>query len=131
MKILEKRYLLLSLSGLDLRRQPILTMTTSFSRFSTASLPETTADAIGFFEAVAIAGLEKQFIRIPATVQRRHFGNVPFGKLGVKIEGSKCQTIKAIDFGRDFDTQEAYWSMADKAWVSPHDNRVMQVFPKA
>ncbi len=106
-------------------------MTTSFSRFQTAALPETTADAIGFFEAIALAGLEKQYVRIPAATQRRHFGCTPFGKLAVRVENGVCRTIKAMDFGRDFDTQEAFWSMADKAWRSCFDARLLQSFPKA
>jgi hypothetical protein len=106
-------------------------MTTSFSRFQTATLPETTADAIGFFEAIALAGLEGQRVRIPAAVQRRHFGNTPFGKLAVKVVNSTCQTIKAMDFGRDFDTQEAYWSMSDKAWRSTHSGEICKEFPRA
>ena len=106
-------------------------MTTSFSKFQTATLPETTPDAIGFFEAIALAGLEKQFVRIPVATQRRHFGNTPFGKLAVKVENSTCRTIKAMDFGRDFDTQEAYWSMADKAWRSADGERILESFPKA
>ncbi len=106
-------------------------MTTSFSRFQTAALPETTADAIGFFEAIALAGLEKQYVRIPAATQRRHFGCTPFGKLAVRVENGVCRTIKAMDFGRDFDTQEAFWSMADKAWRSCFDASLLQSFPKA
>ena len=106
-------------------------MTTSFSKFQTATLPETTADEIGFFEAIALAGLEKQYVRIPAATQRRHFGCTPFGKLAVRVENAVCRTIKAMDFGRDFDTQEAFWSMADKAWISVYDNRKLAAFPKA
>ena len=106
-------------------------MTTSFSRFQTAALPETTADAIGFFEAIALAGLEKQYVRIPAATQRRHFGCTPFGKLAVRVENGVCRTIKAMDFGRDFDTQDAFWCMADKAWRSCFDARLLQSFPKA
>lgn len=106
-------------------------MTTSFSSYRIATLPETTADAIGFFEAIAIAGLEKQYVRIPAATQRRHFGCTPFGRLAVRVENGVCRTIKAMDFGRDFDTQEASWSMADKAWRSCFDGRLLQSFPKA
>jgi len=106
-------------------------MITAFSAFKTVTLPETTPDEIGFFEAVALAGFEKQYVRIPAAAQRRHFGCVPFGKLAVRVENGTCCTLKAMDFGRDFDSQEAFWSMADKAWRSSHDGRLLQAFSKA
>lgn len=105
-------------------------MKTAFRNFPTVTLPETTPDPIGFFEAVALAGFEKKYIRIPAATQRKHFGNVPFGKLGVRVENSTCRTIKAQDFGRDFDTAEAFWSMADEAWCSTHDESILAGFPK-
>jgi hypothetical protein len=106
-------------------------MKTAFKNFPTVTLPETTPDPIGFFEAIALAGLEKQYVRIPAATQRRHFGNVPFGRLGVRVENGVCRTIKAQDFGRDFDTAEAFWSMADNAWRSTHSAELLSSFPKA
>jgi hypothetical protein len=106
-------------------------MKTDFKNFPIATLPKTTADPIGFFEAIALAGLEKQFVRIPAATQRRHFGNVPFGRLAVRVENSVCRTLKAMDYGRDFDMQEAFWSMADKAWRRASDAELLQAFPKA
>ena len=106
-------------------------MKTSFRSFPIASLPITTPDAIGFFEAIALAGLEKQYVRIPAATQRRHFGNVPFGRLAVRVENGTCRTIKAMDFGRDYDTQEAFWSMADRAWRSAFDASLLPSFPRA
>ena len=104
-------------------------MTTAFRQFPTANLPKTTPDAIGFFEAIALAGLEEKYVRIPAATQRRHFGCVPFGRLGVRVENGVCRTIKAQDFGRDFDTCEAFWSMADKAWRSSNDDSLLTSFP--
>lgn len=106
-------------------------MRTAYRKFKTASLPETKPDAIGFFEAVALAGLEGQYVRIPAATQRRHFGCAPFGKLAVKVESNRATTIKSMDYGRDFDKQTAYWSMAEKAWVSPVDHKIQSSFPKA
>ena len=110
---------------------PFNSMTTSFSRFPTANLPVTTPDPLGFFEAIALAGLEGQFVRIPVAVQRRHFGNAPFGKLAVKVENAVCRTIKAMNFGRDFDTQEAFWSQADRAWCSTTTAEILTTFPRA
>jgi hypothetical protein len=105
-------------------------MITSFKSFPTVTLPTTKADPIGFFEAVALAGMEGRFIRIPSAVQRRHFGYAPFGKLGVKIEGCLCTTLRSVAYGCDFDRQEAYWSMADKAFRSTFDDRIMGTFPR-
>jgi len=105
-------------------------MNTTFRKFATAELPETSADPIGFFEAIALAGLEKEFVRIPASVQRRHFGRVPFGKLAVRVENGVCRTIRAIDFGRDYDTREAFWCMADNAWSSTFDASLLAGFPR-
>lgn len=106
-------------------------MRTQFRNFPTVTLPETTPDAIGFFESIALAGFEKQYVRIPAETQRRHFGNTPFGRLAVWVENGTCRTLKAMDYGRDFDTQEAFWSMADKAWRSSHDASLLDAFPRA
>jgi hypothetical protein len=106
-------------------------MMTAFKEFKIAALPETTADAIGFFEAVALAGLEKKYTRISADTQRRHFGCVPFGKLAVRVENGVCRTIKSQAFGHDYDTSEAYWSMSDNAWRSTLDGGLLRSFPKA
>jgi hypothetical protein len=105
-------------------------MITSFSKFTTVELPETQADPLGFFEAIKLAGVEGQFVRIPAEVQRRHFGNVPFGKLGVCVENHTCTTLRSVAYGRDFDRQQAYWSQADRCWVSTFDDRLLKAFPR-
>lgn len=118
---------------LSTEAKPNKNMTTAFRFFpSFTELPlESKHDAIGFFESIALSGLEGKFIRLSANLQRKFFGCVPFGRLGVKVEGGTCTTIKAMDYGRDFDTQSAYWSMADRKWVSPYDQRVMESFPRA
>ncbi len=105
-------------------------MKTTFKRFPFVTLPETLADPLGFFEAIALAGLEKQYVRIPAAIQRRYFGNAPFGKLAVNVEGNRCRTLKAMDYGRDFDTQEATWSQADRAWLGS-GGEPLSTFPRA
>ena len=46
---------------------------------------QTPADALGFFEAVALAGLENTPIHISHAVQRKHFGKVLFGKKTVTV----------------------------------------------
>lgn len=106
-------------------------MKTNYSTFPTARLPEASPDALGFFEAIALAGLEGQYVRIPAAAQRKHFGCVPFGRLAVRVVNNTCRTIKSMDFGRDFDTQEAFWSQVDSAWRSSFDGSLLMAFPKA
>ena len=105
-------------------------MRTSFSKFKTATLPETKADEIGFFEAIKLSGNEGEFVRIPAATQRRHFGSTPFGKLAVKVVNNTCTTLRSVAFGCDYDQQSAYWSMADKAWRSTFDNNLTAQFPR-
>lgn len=105
-------------------------MRTAFRQFPTASLPETKADPIGFFEAVAMAGLEGQFVRIPAAVQRRHFGAVPFGKLGVRVANDGAvTTLRSVAFGRDYDEQTARWSQVDRQWFQA-DGHMTENFPR-
>lgn len=105
-------------------------MITSFRAFPTVNLPDASADEIGFFEAIAIAGLEKQYVRIPVATQRKHFGYAPFGKLAVRVENGVCRTIKSMDYGSDYDYAEAFWSMTDKVWRSSFDESIYAFFPK-
>jgi hypothetical protein len=105
-------------------------MTTTFRTFPTVTLSDTSSDEIGFFEAIAIAGLEKQYVRIPVATQRKHFGYAPFGKLAVRVENGVCRTIKCMDYGKDYDYAEAFWSMTDKTWRSSFDCSLLAFFPK-
>ena len=107
-------------------------MKTCFSHFRTISLPETTpATPLGFFEAVGLSDYAAgEYVRIPAAVQRRFFGCVPFGKLGVKIDGATCTTLRSVAYGCDFDKQAAYWSQADSAWRCQSDNKLLATFPR-
>jgi hypothetical protein len=100
-------------------------MTTAFNQFTFAAASTFegyTADAIGFFEAIAIEGLEEQFIRIPAAVQRKFFGKVVFGKLPVKVgKDGIVTTLRSVAYGRDWNESRGYWSNADKCFRSPFD----------
>jgi hypothetical protein len=49
------------------------------------SSTETPADVLGFFEAVALAGLENVRINVSYAVQRKHFGKIIFGKKTVIV----------------------------------------------
>ena len=46
----------------------------------TLSSTESSADVLGFFEAVKLAGLENVAMTVSYAVQRKHFGKVVFGK---------------------------------------------------
>jgi hypothetical protein len=43
------------------------------------------ADAIGFFEAVKLAGMENTRMTVSYAVQRKHFGKIIFGKKTVVV----------------------------------------------
>jgi len=44
-----------------------------------------TADVLGFFEAVALAGMENVRMTVSYAVQRKHFGKIIFGKKTVVV----------------------------------------------
>jgi hypothetical protein len=78
-----------------------------------------TPDAIGFFEAMAIEGLEEQWVRIPASVQRKFFGKVVFGKLGVMVgKNGIVRTMRSVSFGTDWNESRGYYSVACKQFIS-------------
>lgn len=63
-------------------------------------------DAIGFFEAIMLAGLEGEWIRLGASVQKRFFRRAPFGKKAVKIsQNGEIRVYVTAGFGRDWDEQ--------------------------
>lgn len=76
---------------------------THYTNLSVLSSTETPADSIGFFEAVKLAGLEGQEIRVSVAVQKKHFGKVVFGKKTVVVS-EDC-------------TVEIFWTVGPKALV--------------
>jgi hypothetical protein len=52
---------------------------------ATLSHTETPSDVLGFFEAVALAGLEHTEMKVSYAVQRKHFGKLVFGKKSVTV----------------------------------------------
>jgi len=98
-------------------------MRTSFRE--TKTLPASrfdgyTPDEIGFFEAMAIEQLEEQWVRIPASVQRKFFGKVVFGKLGVFVgKNGIVRTMRSVSFGTDWNESQGYYSVACKQFISP------------
>ena len=105
--------------------RPPHTMTTAFKAYKFADASRFkgyTADPIGFFEAVAIEGLEGEFFRIPAATQRRFFGRVVFGKLPVKVgKNGTVTTLRSVAYGRDWNESRGFWSNADRCFLSPAD----------
>lgn len=97
-------------------------MQTNYKSFPLVSLIATKPDPIGFFEAMALSGFGSTPVRIPASIQRRHFGAVPFGKRAVSIEGSTVHVFRSCDFGRDYDKQSVYFDQCSKVWRSSHDD---------
>lgn len=98
------------------------TMRTAFKNFPFVTLPETKPDLIGFFEAIKLGGFEEQYVRIPAATQRRHFGYLPFGRLGVKVgSGGVCTTLRSLDYGSDYDQQSAFYDHGSRTWRSAYE----------
>jgi hypothetical protein len=63
------------------------------------------ADALGFFEAVALASLEDNWIRLPAPAQRHFFGKVLFGNKAIKVSNDgKVTVFWTVAFGRDYES---------------------------
>lgn len=81
------------------------------------NVTSTTNDAIGFFEAIAIQGLEGEDMRIPAATQRHFFGNVPFGKKKISVDNrGRVELRWKVAFGQDFDSLTVYWDSFLEVW---------------
>lgn len=86
-------------------------MKTTHSHAKFISLPEWTmpthgahADATDLFAALSLAGWERQWIRLPASVQRRFLGFPVFGKQAVRIgffDASSFEVCRTVCFGTD------------------------------
>lgn len=95
-------------------------MRTSFSEVKIVTIQATKADAIGFFESVALAGLEGEWFRVSAKQQREFFGNVPFGKRMVRVaKDGAVSVMRCMDFGSDFDIQTVRFDHSCKRWYYP------------
>jgi len=106
-------------------------MTTSFSNYKIAQLAPAKSDALGFFESVALSGVENQYIRVSAQDQRRYFGCTPFGKRAIKVCGSIVTVIRSVAFGTDWDEQSYQYSQADKSFMCASDFRnVGMILPR-
>lgn len=98
-------------------------MITRYSTIPLVSLLATRNDAYGFFEAIALGGLENETVKIPVSEQRRFFnGHAPFGKRGVRVTlDGTCQVYRSVDFGRDFDIQAVRYDFFAGEWISAYD----------
>lgn len=76
------------------------------------TLPATLKDdAIGFFEAIKLSDLEDKWLRLSASVQRRFFGRVPFGRKAVKVKpDGQVWTYQTAGFGHDWDEQRYFFN---------------------
>ena len=94
-------------------------------------LYKSTPDTIGFFEAVLGFGkLANEWIRVSAADQRRYFGNVPFGKLAIKVqEGGEITTFKTQAFGKDWDYGTWFFNHSKKVWMNGEDRREVNTTP--
>ena len=79
-------------------------------------------DALGFFEGVALNGLEGKPVRFGAALQRQHFGGVPFGKkqTTVREDGTVVLFVKKA-FGQDWDNAVIRYAADRRCWVYASD----------
>jgi hypothetical protein len=75
------------------------------------------ADALGFFESIALAGLEGFWLRLPAATQRHFFGKVLFGNKAIKVSNDgKVTVFWTVAFGRDFERVELRYDQCRKCF---------------
>jgi hypothetical protein len=80
------------------------------------------ASPIGFFESIKLNDMEGKWLRIPAAIQRRHFGSVPFGKKAVKVAEDGLVTVfHTVAFGHDWEEQNVRWDSCNHCWVYASD----------
>lgn len=66
-----------------------------------------TADALGFFEAVALSGLEDCWLRLPVPTQRHFFSDNLFGGKAVKVQPDGVVVVFwTVCFGQDWERVE-------------------------
>jgi hypothetical protein len=94
-------------------------------------LYQATPDSRGFFESILGFGkLAGQWVRVRASDQRRHFGNVPFGKLAIKVgEDGRITTFKTQAYGKDWDYGVYYFDHGSKKWLNGEDRHEISALP--
>jgi hypothetical protein len=79
------------------------------------------ADQLGFFESIALAGLEDCWLRIPVATQRHFFGANVFGNKSVKVcRDGTIVVFWTVAFGRDWERVELYYNQVQKGFYSKH-----------
>lgn len=63
-------------------------------------------DVATFFSALALAGLEGQWIRLRAFDQRSLLGCAPFGQCAIKSNGNSVEVFRSVCFGTDSECYE-------------------------
>lgn len=86
---------------------------------TTPDLSGYTPDPTGFFESLAIEGLEGKWLRISYADQRRFFGKIVFGHRAVKVAPDGLITIFKIQaFGKDFDLWDMLWNAFGRVFTT-------------
>lgn len=82
------------------------------------------SDALGFFEAIALADMESKWLRLPASVQRYFFGAPIFGRKAVKVEpDGRVLVFWTTGFGQDWERAELRYSQTRKVFTyEGHEN---------
>lgn len=82
---------------------------------------QTPADFLGFFEAVALAGLENTPFRMSYSAQRKHFnGKTPFGKKRIFVDGDSVTVTHCAGYYRTSYDDQHYtaWQLRHKLAVA-------------
>jgi hypothetical protein len=85
------------------------------------SSTETPSDFLGFFEAVALAGLENRPFRMSYSAQRKHFnGKTPFGKKQIIVDGANVTITHCGGYDKTSYTEQYYtaWELNHKLAVA-------------
>lgn len=86
---------------------------------TTPDLAIYTPDPTGFFEAVAIEGLEGKWLRVSYADQRRFFGRIVFGRRAIMVmPDGQIKMFKIQDFGKDFDLWTFFYNAFDRVFYS-------------
>ena len=59
------------------------------------------ADVATFFSALALMGIEGEWVRLRAADQRALIGCVPFGQCAIRSNGDTVEVFRSVCFGTD------------------------------
>lgn len=76
------------------------------------------SDALGFFESIALAGLEGSWIKLPVPTQRRFFGDNIFGSKSLRVTADGQVTVFWTSaFGRDWECAYLRYDQFQKSFI--------------